>query len=143
MCQFHQLKIVQRHLALRPELPVSQELILITRFMFKTDRECFEGSFNEWVDKWSDFLKERTVDNMTGKSYYKHKHLQSAYLSIKRNIVLLWTWYDYIELKIPNTNNGIEGQFSDLKTKLRNHNGLKHSRKIVFIDEYFKRKFEM
>jgi len=143
MCQFHQLKIVQRHLTLRPELPASQELLLITRFMFKTDRECFEGSFNEWIDKWSDFLKERTVDNMTGKSYYKHKRLRSAYLSIKRNMVYLWTWYDYIELKIPNTNNGIEGQFSDLKTKLRNHNGLKRSRKMVFIDEYFKRKFEM
>jgi len=141
MCQFHQLKIVQRHLTLNPELLASQELLSIIKFMFKTDRESFEGIFNEWMDKWSDFLKERTVDNKTGKSHYTHSRLRSAYLSVKRNMIYLWTWYENIELKIPNTNNGLEGQFSDLKTKLRNHNGLKRSRKMIFIDEYFKRKF--
>lgn len=141
MCQFHQLKIVQRHLTLRPELPASQELLYIVKFMFRTDRESFEGLFDEWICKWACFLKERSIDNKTGKSYYKHKRLRSAYLSVKRNMIYLWTWYDYIDLDIPNTNNGIEGQFSDLKTKLRNHNGLKRSRKMVFIDEYFKQKF--
>ena len=141
MCQFHQLQIVQRHLTLRPELPASQELLSIAKFMFKTDKESFEGIFSEWIDKWSDFLKERTVDNKTGKSHYTHKRLRSTYLSIKRNMPYLWTWYENIEIGIPNTNNGLEGQFSDLKTKLRNHNGLKRSRKMVFIDEYFKRKF--
>jgi hypothetical protein len=29
------------------------------------------------------------------------------------------TWYDYSELGIPNRNNALEGQFADLKTKLR------------------------
>jgi len=27
----------------------------------------------------------------------------------------LWTWYDNFGLKIPNTNNALEGKFSDLK----------------------------
>ena len=34
----------------------------------------------------------------------------------------LWTWYDNIDIGIPNTNNAIEGMFSDLKNKLRNYN---------------------
>lgn len=49
----------------------------------------------------------------------------------------LWTWYDYIEFGIPNTNNALEGKFMDLKTKLRNHNGLPREHNKVFIDEYF------
>lgn len=30
----------------------------------------------------------------------------------------LWTWYDYPELKIPNTNNGLESLNANLKIKL-------------------------
>ncbi len=50
----------------------------------------------------------------------------------------LFTWYDYPELKIPNTTNTIDGHFADLKNKLRNHNGLSIERKKKFIDEFFK-----
>ena len=54
----------------------------------------------------------------------------------------LWTWYDNIELGIPNTNNALEGVFTDLKTKLRNHNGLSENHRKTFIDEYFKSSFK-
>jgi hypothetical protein len=50
----------------------------------------------------------------------------------------LWTFYDLPELKISNTNNGLERQFTDLKTKLRNHNGLSKNHRKFFIDEYFR-----
>jgi hypothetical protein len=53
----------------------------------------------------------------------------------------LWTFYDFPELKIPNTNNGLEGQFTDLKTRLRNHNGLSKNYRKIFIDEYFRKSF--
>ena len=49
----------------------------------------------------------------------------------------MFTWYDYIELHIPNTTNAIDGHFADLKNKLRNHNGLNIERK-KFIDEFLK-----
>jgi len=38
---------------------------------------------------------------------------------------------------IPRTTNCLDGQFSDLKNKLRNHNGLTDDRKKKLIDEYF------
>jgi len=47
-------------------------------------------------------------------------------------------YYDNIELNIPNTTNAIDGHFSNLKNKLRNHNGLSLARKRKFIDEFFK-----
>lgn len=138
MCQFHQVKIVKKYLTNKPELQASQELLLIAKFMCKTDKESFVGLFEEWTDRWSDFLKERSIDRQTGKTYYTHRKLRSAYLSIKRNMPYLWTWYDNIERGIPNTNNGLEGKFTDLKTKLRNHNGLSIKHRMIFIDAYFK-----
>jgi hypothetical protein len=143
MCQFHQVQIVKRYLTEHPELSASKELLSIVKILCHTDRESFTGAFEEWVNKWADFLKERNIDPGTGKSHYVHRKLRSAYLSIKRNMPYLWTWYDYMELGIPNTNNALEGKFTDLKTKLRNHNGLSREHKKVFIDKYFRNTFPL
>lgn len=142
MCQFHQISIVRRYLTKQPELEASQELLSIVKLMARTDKESFIGMFLSWEQKWSDFLKERSVEKKTGKKRYTHGRLRSAYLSLKRNMKYLWTFYDYPELGIPNTNNALEGTFTDLKTKLRNHNGLAKRRRKVFIDEYFKSSFK-
>jgi hypothetical protein len=142
MCQYHQLQIIRRYLTLKPELSASRELLSIANLLTNTDKEIFIGSFDAWYERWSAFLKERTVDQRTGKSYYVHKRLRSAYLSLKRNMPYLWTWYDYSEVGIPNTNNALEGIFTDLKTKLRNHAGLSKERRKKFIDESFKASFK-
>ena len=54
----------------------------------------------------------------------------------------LWTFYDFYKIGIPHTNNVLEGTFTDLKTKLRNHNGLAENRRKVFINEYFRGSFK-
>jgi hypothetical protein len=141
MCQYHQLRIVQRYLTRKPELPASIELLAIVNLLTKTDKECFINCFQAWCERRDTFLKEQTVNKRTGKSYYVHKRLRSAYLSIKRNMLYLWTWYEHIEIGIPNTNNALEGMFADLKTKLRNHAGLSKERRKKVIDEYFKATF--
>ena len=140
-CQFHQVKIVQKYLTRRPDLPASRELLELVRLMVHTDKESFVGAFEEWCERWADFLKERSRDPSTGKSHYTHRKLRSAYLSIKRNMPYLWTWYDHRGMDIPNTNNALEGMFTDLKSKLRNHNSLTKERRMKFIDEYFRATF--
>ena len=138
MCQFHQVAIIRRYITKNPKLPASIELKELVTMMKKTDKESFEGGLELWNIKWKTFLNERTINPETGKSYYTHKRLRSAYRSLKTNMKWLFTWYDYIDLEIPNTTNAIDGHFSDLKNKLRNHNGLSKSRKIKFIDEFLK-----
>jgi hypothetical protein len=44
-------------------------------------------------------------------------------------------------LGIPNTNTALEGQFADLKMKLKNHSGLSKEHRKKFIDEYFRATF--
>ena len=119
-------------------MPASIELKEIVALLKQTDKESFEGLLNEWHIKWKSFLQERTVNEKTGKSHYTHKRLRSAHRSLKTNLNWLFTWYDNIELKIPNTTNAIDGHFSDLKNKLRNHNGLTLKRKMKFINEFLK-----
>ena len=138
MCQFHQVAIIRRYITKNPKLPASIELKKLVAMMKLTDRESFEGALNDWFTKWEDFLNERTINVETGRSYYTHKRLRSAYRSLKSNLPWLFTWYDHIELNIPNTTNAIDGHFADLKNKLRNHNGLSLDRKMKFIDAFLK-----
>jgi len=42
------------------------------------------------------------------------------------------TFYNDPQLNILNTNNGLERQFTDLKSKLRNHNGLSKKHRQLF-----------
>lgn len=138
MCQFHQVAIIRRYITKNPRLAASVALKEVVSLMKHTDKESFEGTLNEWYSDWESFLKERTLNIETGKSHYTHKRLRSAYRSLKNNLPWLFTWYDNIEMKIPNTTNAIDGQFANLKTKLRNHNGLSRSNKIKFIDGFLK-----
>ena len=138
MCQFHQAAIVRRYITKNPRMPAAIELKELVSLMVKTDKESFKGMLFLWHEKWKSFLNERTINEETGKSFYTHKRLRSAYRSLINNLPWLFTWYDYIELKIPNTTNMLEGHFSDLKNKLRNHNGLSMTRKKKFIDGFLK-----
>lgn len=137
MCNFHQVAIIRRYLTKNPKMHASKELWLLTLMLKNTDKESFEGGLNDWYVKWNDFLNERTLD-VKGKNRYKHKKLRSAHRSLKTNLPWLFTWYDNLNLNIPNTTNAIDGHFADLKNKLRNHNGLSLERKKKFIDEFFK-----
>jgi hypothetical protein len=138
MCQFHQSAIIRRYLTKNPKLKAAQELVLVVELIKQTDKESFVGALSLWFEKWEDFLNERTINPLTNKSFYTHKRLRSAYRSLKNNLPWLFTWYDHPELEIPNTTNAIDGHFSDLKNKLRNHNGMSLARKKKFIDGFLK-----
>jgi hypothetical protein len=128
MCNFHQAAIVRRYLTKNPKMQASKELWELTLLLKCTDKESFIGGLNNWFTKWESFLNERKIDEK-GKNRYVHKKLRNAYRSLKTNLPWLSTWYDNLDLNIPNTTNSIDGNFSDLKNKLQNHNGLTIQRK--------------
>lgn len=138
MCQFHQVAIITRYLTRKPKLLAAQELRILVQLLTRTDKESFTGGLQQWHQRWEVFLSERSVETTTGRSRYTHRRLRSAYLSLRRNLQWLFTWYDHQALGIPNTTNAIDGVFADLKNKLRNHNGLSVTRKRKFIDEFLK-----
>ena len=91
MCQFHQSAIIRRYLTKKPKLKAAQELIVVVDLMKQTDKESFVGALQLWFDKWEQFFNERTTNPITGKSFYTHKRLRSAYRSLKNNLPWLFT----------------------------------------------------
>ena len=138
MCQFHQIQIVMRYLTRKPKTQAAIELKKLTLKLTKQTKPEFTNSLDIWYLRWSDYLNERSKSPSTGKTHYTHKRLRSAYLSLKRHLPYLFVFEDHKELRIPNTTNALDGQFSDLENKLRNHNGLSKERKMKFIDGFFK-----
>lgn len=141
MCQFHQILITRRYLTQEPDLEASSELLELVKNITRMDKESFVGAFNEWYEKYKDVMNERVHDKRIKRHTppYMRPRLRSAYLSLKRNIPLLWTFYDHPETGLPNTNNAIEGVFSDIKGKLRVHRGISKENRKKLLDEYIMR----
>jgi len=134
LCQFHQVAMITRYLTRKPKLQAGIELKKIVSKLTLMKVEEFETNLEFWYKKWEPFLKEMTYNPETKKRTHTHRRLRSAYRSLKTNLPYLFTFQKYPELNIPNTTNSIEGMFSGIKTKLRNHSGLRKKRKIKLLD---------
>lgn len=114
-CQFHQVKTIDEYLTKNPQTEAGKELQSIAHLLCHTNKESFEGALMQWYQKWEVWLKERSLDKSTGRKIYTHRRVRSAYFSMKRNMTWLWTFYDYPNPPIPNTNNILEAMNTDLK----------------------------
>ena len=135
MCHFHQKQIITRYLTNNPKLEAGIELKKITTTLCQTDEKDFTFAMNSGHQKWSSFLKERTTDPFTGKWFYTHKRLRSAYRSLKINLPYLFTYQKHPELNIPNTTNALDGCFAYLKELVRVYRGINKTLKRKIIQE--------
>jgi len=138
MCQFHQLQIITRYLTRRPKLEAGKELRIIALNLAKSTEQEFAEMLTAWDDRWNPFLKEKTIDPITGRWHFTHKRLRAAHRSLKANLPHLFTCQKYPELNISNTTNSLDGSFSHLKTLLRIHRGLSVKNRKKMIDEILK-----
>jgi len=140
MCHFHQKQIVTRYLTNKPKLEAGIELKKITATLCKTNEKAFTNALHCWYQKWSSFLKERTTDPLTGRWFYTHKRLRSAYRSFKTNLPYLFTYQKYPQLNIPNTTNSLDGCFAYLKELIRVHRGINKTLKRNIIHEILRKR---
>ena len=138
MCQFHQIAIVRRYLTRNPKLLAARQLWLLTNALPRLKETHFSRALQRWQNRWEAFLNERTLTPKTKRSRYSHPRLRSAFLSLKRNLPWLFTCLRYPSLQIPNTTNALDGHFAELKTKIRNHNGLSKKRRQKLILYFLK-----
>lgn len=136
LCQFHQVQCIIHYLSRHPKDPAPKALLALTYRMKNCTEKEFKQGLKQWYQQHKEYLNERSINLETGKTWYTHKRLRTAYFSLKRNIPLLFQFEQYSELNIPKTTNYLEGLFGDLKNKLRCHQGLKKERKIKFIQDY-------
>ncbi len=140
-CQFHQMMTIRHYLTGNPDIEASKKLLSLVNNMTKMNKESFIEAFDRWYLTYKEVLNERVHDRRIKTSPYMRPKLRSAYFSIKRNMKRLWTFYDYTDRIIPNTNNGLESIFADIKSKVRVHSGLTRAHRMKLIDEYISRHY--
>ena len=136
MCQYHMQQIVRRYLTLHPKLLAARELKALMSKLTKMGKADFEAEYGGWKATWKDTLNRRS-QLKSGKTQYTHRRLRSAMHSIDFYLPYLFT-YQLPECKgMPNTNNKIEGTFTDLKKNLNNHSGMSQENRKRFIIGFF------
>ena len=136
MCQYHMIQIVKRYLTLRPKLMAARELKALMNKLTKMEKADFEAEYSSWKAAWKDTLNRRSLLK-SGKTQFTHRRLRSAMHSVDFYLPYLFT-YQLPECKgMPNTNNKIEGTFTDLKKNLNNHSGMSQENRKRFIIGFF------
>ena len=136
MCQFHMLQIVRRYLTGNPKMKASIDLMLIMREMKHLTKEVFEAEYAAWKERYTEFLNKR-VTHKDGKSCYLHRKVRMVVHSIDFYLPYLFTFQCPECAGMPNTNNKIEGTFTDLKKSLNNHTGMSMQNRKRFISSFF------
>lgn len=135
MCHFHQVAIIRRYLTSRPKLEAAKELWIITRQLTKSDEQSFVKMLSCWIERWQAFLKEKTTNPVTGRWFYTHKRLRSAFRSLRNNLPYLFVYQKYPELHIPNTTNSLDGHITTLKNFIRIHRGIRKEKRLKIVNQ--------
>ena len=136
MCQFHMQQIVRRYLTLSPRMLASRELKELVGRLHKADEADFKRDYQEWKEKWKDTIGHKSL-HKDGKMHYTHQRLRAAMNSLNFYLPYLFTYQREDCKGMPNTNNKIEGTFTDLKKNLNNHSGLTQENRKRFISGFF------
>ena len=91
MCQFHMVAIIRRKLTKNPQLEAGKELLDLAYRLKDMNESAFVSAFEKWKRKWHDFLKEKTVNEITGRTIYTHQRLRSAMVTISTYLPFLFT----------------------------------------------------
>lgn len=121
-----------------PKLQYSKELLQfirpITRLNTIEEINKWLISFNEWHRSNEAFINEQTINELSGRMWYKHKNLRASCSHIINAIPHLFAYIN--DPEIPKTTNELEGYFTHLKEKLTLHKGLRFDKRKNFIKWY-------
>lgn len=142
MCHFHMISIIRRYLTKNPRLKAARELKRVVFTITDTDKETFVREYLKWKSDYADIINRRSVSKRTGCSHYTHKRLRTAMHSVDFYLPYLFTFQREDCLWMPNTNNKIEGTFTDLKKNLNVHSGLSIENRKRFISGFFRHRVQ-
>ena len=136
MCQFHMKQIVRRYLTLNPRMLASRDLKALVDKLHRIHEADFRSEYQAWKEKWKGTIEHRSL-HKDGRLRYTHRRLRAAMNSLDYYLPYLFTYQREDCCGMPNTNNKIEGTFTDLKKNLNNHSGLTQENRQRFINGFF------
>ena len=126
MCQFHMKQVIRRYLTQNPRLKAAREL----KGLLDTLTVSSGGKKNGKTR-----LKSALCWNV--EKNYTHKRLRSAIHSLDFYMPYLFTFQKESCEGMPNTNNKIEGTFTNLKKRLNVHSGMTEMSRKRLISGFF------
>ncbi len=127
MCHVHTERLVTRGTTKHPQTEAGIVLLALVRTLHTTDSRTFNRRLDAYLEKYRDFLNEKTTHPFTGETYWTHKELRSAVMGLLRYRRYLFTFEKY--KKIPKTTNSLEGHFSHINRVISIHRGLSRAQK--------------
>jgi len=122
MCQVHMERLVISGTTRKPQTEAGQVLLALTRTLPQTDSVIFNDRLIQFINKYRDFLNEKTTHHLSGEVSFTHAGVRYAYRSLVRLADHLFTYEK--DKHIAKTTNSLEGYFSHLNEKIANHRGL-------------------
>lgn len=135
MCQFHIKQVIRRYLTQNPRLKAARELKVLLDTLTVSSGRDFKINYAQWKEKWKDTLVKRSL--LKYEKNYTHKRLRSAMHSLDFYMPYLFTFQKENCEGMPNTNNKIEGTFTNLKKRLNVNSGMTEMSRKRLISEFF------
>jgi hypothetical protein len=131
MCLVHMERLVILGTTRKPQLEAGKALLALARGLYTLDGVSFSRYLHLYIEKYRDFLNEKTTNPVTGETFFTHEPLRKAALSLVRFMPFLFTFEK--NKNIPRTSNSIEGHFSHMRDIVEIHRGLnrKHKEKVL------------
>lgn len=133
MCHVHMERIIVRGTTQNPILEASQVLLAVIKTLKYTKKEIFKERLVEYTKRYWEFINERSVSEFTGKKWFVHEELRTAFVSLNNLFPFLFTFKT--DLNISKTTNSLEGHFNMIKVKVATHHGLSLKRKQKIIHQ--------
>lgn len=122
MCLVHMERIVIRKITRNPQTEAGKVLLALVRTLRDTPSVLWRARFMQYIERYREFLNERTHHPESGTSSWTHQELRSAVLSLKQFEPFLFT-HETIR-SLPQTSNSLEGHFGHIRDIVRVHRGI-------------------
>ena len=141
-CLVHIQNRCQSLLTKKPDTQAGCDLLELVKLINKIPSNYEKQIFLKWLGRYevsyAAFLCQRTYaikENGRKTWWYTHKNVRKAFVHIKSSLPSMFFYLE--DINIPKDTNGLEAEFTFLKTKLNIHRGLKRTRRVNFINWYW------
>ncbi len=122
MCHVHMERLVIQGTTRNPQTEAGQVLLALVRTLHQnTNSHLFHVRLKEYLERYRDFLNEKTIHPLSQEQSWSHEGVRQAALCLLRHEKYLFT-YEHNQ-QIPKTTNSLEGHFRHVKKLIHIHHG--------------------
>lgn len=127
MCQVHMERLVIQGTTNHPQLEAGKVLLALVQTLSVSDSFTFITRVRLYHERYYGFLNEKSVNLVTGDTFFTHEPLRSAVNSLIKFLPLLFRYEE--DGGIPKTTNSLEGHFRHVRDVVEVHCGLSRKQK--------------